>query len=453
MEKSIAENKMGVMPMNRLLITMSLPMMISMLIQALYNVVDSIFVAQLSENALTAVSLAFPYQNLMIGLAVGTGTGVNALLARSLGEKNFKVVNRCANNGIFLAVLSYLLFLVLGLCCSDAYFRFQTDIVEIIEMGNTYLRIVSSFSMGLFIAIMLERLLQATGRTFLTMITQGIGAIVNIVLDPLLIFGIGPFPEMGITGAAVATVIGQLVGMVLVLIFNVKYNPEVQLSFKKFRPNGAIVKQIYIVGIPVTVMNSIGSVMTMGMNIILMGFSSTATAVFGIYYKLLTFAFMPVFGLNNGLIPIASYNLGARKKARLIRVIQLSSVYAFGIMVLGMIILMAFPAQILSLFDASAEMYALGIPALRIASTSFVMASFCVVSAGACQVMGHSVVSMVISFVRQLVVLLPVAYLLSLTGNVNLVWYAFPIAEVVAFLCCVLIMRKMYREVIVPLGD
>ena len=441
MGEHIQENKMGVMPVRRLLVTMSLPMMISMLIQALYNVVDSIFVAQISENALTAVSLAFPFQNLMISVGVGTGVGVNALLSRSLGEKEFKRANLAAENGVFLAAVSALVFTVGGVLAARPYFAVQTDVQEIVDYGATYLTICSGLCAGIFIAIMFERLLQSTGRTFYTMITQGTGAIINIVMDPVLIFGLGPFPAMGVAGAAAATVLGQIVGAVLTVIFNARCNPEIQLSLKGFRPNGAIIGSIYKVGVPSIILSSIGSVMTFGLNQILNAFTTTATAVLGIYIKVQSFAFMPVFGLNNGMVPIVSYNYGARNKKRLMGTVKFAMVLAGGIMLVGLLLLQTCTAPILSLFNASEEMLAIGVPALKTISLSFVFAGFAIVSSSTFQALGNGVLSMMVSIVRQLLVLLPAAWLLSLSGRVELVWWAFPIAEV------------SYRKIVRPLPD
>ena len=318
------ENKMGVMPVNRLLITMALPMMISMLVQALYNIVDSMFVSMISENALTAVSLAFPVQNLMIAIATGTGVGINALLSKSLGEKNFTEANRAANNGVFLAVLSSLAFVIFGLFFTRFFFETQTNIGEIVDYGTQYLAICSVVSFGIFGQITFERLLQATGKTLLTMCTQTTGAIINLILDPIMIFGLFGFPKMGVAGAAAATVIGQVVAMLFACILNLRKNHELTLKLRGFRPNGGTIRRIYAVGVPSIIMASITSVMTFGMNKILLAFTSTATAVFGVYFKLQSFIFMPVMGLNNGMVPIIAYNYGAQKKDRLVKTIKLS---------------------------------------------------------------------------------------------------------------------------------
>ena len=453
MPQTAQENKMGVMPVRRLLITMALPMMISMLVQALYNVVDSIFVAQISESALTAVSLVFPFQNLMISIGVGTAVGVNALLSRSLGEKNFALADQTAENGVFLSLLSYLAVLVLSLTLAQPFMAIQIDDPEIISYGVSYLRLVGGLSVGMFAAIMLERLLQSTGRTFYTMITQGLGAVINIVLDPLMIFGIGPFPEMGVAGAALATVIGQCVGAVLALYYNIRHNPEIHPRLRGFRPNGAVIRRIYAVGVPSILLSSIGSVMTFGMNQILTSFTSTATAVFGIYFKVQSFAFMPIFGLNNGMVPIVSYNLGAQKKKRLVGTVKFAFLLALCIMIAGFLVFQLLPAPILRLFDASDTMLSIGVPALRIISISFLLASGSIISISTLQALGKGVQSMTISFTRQLIVLLPVAWLLSLRGTLESIWWAFPIAEVVTLALSVVLLARAYRTLVKPMPD
>ena len=453
MPQTAQENKMGVMPVRRLLITMALPMMISMLVQALYNVVDSIFVAQISESALTAVSLVFPFQNLMISIGVGTAVGVNALLSRSLGEKNFALADQTAENGVFLSLLSYLAVLVLSLTLAQPFMAIQIDDPEIISYGVSYLRLVGGLSVGMFAAIMLERLLQSTGRTFYTMITQGLGAVINIVLDPLMIFGIGPFPEMGVAGAALATVIGQCVGAVLALYYNIRHNPEIHPRLRGFRPNGAVIRRIYAVGVPSILLSSIGSVMTFGMNQILTSFTSTATAVFGIYFKVQSFAFMPIFGLNNGMVPIVSYNLGAQKKKRLVGTVKFAFLLALCIMIAGFLVFQLLPAPILRLFDASDTMLSIGVPALRIISIGFLLASGSIISISTLQALGKGVQSMTISFTRQLIVLLPVAWLLSLRGTLESIWWAFPIAEVVTLALSVFLLAHAYRTLVKPMPD
>lgn len=442
------ENKMGIMPVNRLILSMSLPIMISMLVQALYNIVDSIFVSQINENALTAVSMAFPIQNLMIAVGVGTAVGVNALLARSLGEKDYDKVNRIAANSVFLTILSYLLFLVIGLFWVEAFYTSQTDIEEIVQYGKEYLTVCCCFSFGAFVQLMFERLLQATGKTIYTMFTQGIGAIVNIIMDPILIFGLMGFPKMGVTGAAAATVIGQIVAGLLAVWINAKKNYEVQIHMKGFRPDLPVIGQIYGIAVPSIIMQAIGSVMNYGMNRILISFTSTATAVFGVYFKLQSFVFMPVFGLNNGIIPIVAYNYGAKNKERVTNTIRYTVAYAMGIMVLGLLVFQAIPEPLLLLFNASETMIAIGIPALRIISLSFVLAGFCIACGSVFQALGRSVYSMLVSVARQLLVLLPVAYGLARLGSVNLVWWAIPIAELMSLAMTLFFMVRIYRRVL-----
>lgn len=446
------ENKMGVMPIDKLIISMSLPIMISMLVQALYNIIDSIFVAMINENALTAVSMAFPIQNLMIAVGVGTAVGVNALLARSLGEKDFDKVNKIAENAVFLIVLSYLAFLIIGLFFAEPFYRSQTDIEEIVVYGKEYLTVCCCLSFGVFTQFMFERMLQATGKTLFTMFTQGIGAIVNIILDPILIFGLWGLPELGVIGAAVATVIGQIVAGILAVTFNQTKNKEVSIQLKGFRPSGAIIGQIYGIGVPSIIMQAIGSVMNYGMNRILISFTSTATAVFGVYFKLQSFVFMPVFGLNNGVIPVMAYNYGAGNRERVTKTLKHCIAYAMVIMFVGLLIFQFIPGPLLKLFSASETMMSLGIPALRIISISFILAGFCIACSSVFQALGKATYSMLISVARQLVVLLPVAYGLAQLGNVNLVWWAFPIAELMSLVMTIVFLRKIHKDIIVKIG-
>ena len=450
-ESLIKENKMGTMPINKLLISMSLPMMISMLVQALYNVVDSIFVSQISENALTAVSLAFPVQNFMIAVGVGTGVGINALLSRSLGEKKFEQANKVANNGVFLAVLSYIAFLILGIIFSRRFFQWQTDIKDIVDGGYSYLIIVTTCSFGMYGQIVFEKLMQSTGKTIFSMTTQLTGAIVNIVLDPILIFGLFGFPKLGISGAAIATVIGQICGMSLGIYLNTTKNKEIKVEVKNFRPSLRTIKEIYAVGIPSIIMASIGSVMTFGLNKILLVFSSTATAVFGVYFKLQSFVFMPVFGINNGMVPIIAYNYGARNKDRLMKTVKISIMYGISIMLIGLVIFQVFPKELLSLFNASDKMISIGVPALRTISISFLFAGYCIVVSSMFQALGNGVMSMIVSLVRQLIVLLPVAYLLSKSGNLNMVWWAYPIAEIASVCLSLIGFKYVYKKEVLPL--
>ena len=442
---------MGTMPVNKLLISMSLPIMISMLVQALYNIVDSIFVAQLSENALTAVSLAFPMQSLMIAAATGIGVGINALLSRSLGEKAFDRANRAAINGIFVELAACVIFMILGLTITQTFYEVQVGKGEITDLGVEYLSIVTVFSLGIFMQIACERLLQATGKTVYTMCTQGLGAIINIIFDPILIFGLCGAPKMGIAGAAVATVLGQFVAAILALILNIKKNHEIHITLKGFRPDGHIIRTILAVGIPSMIMQAIGSVMVFCFNKILNGFSSTAVAVFGVYFKLNSFVFMPVFGLNNGMVPIIAYNYGAHSRERMTKTIKYSVCYAVAIMIIGLAVIQIFPDKLLELFNASETMMSMGITALRIISLSFCFAGVCIVFSSVFQALGKGVISMLVSFVRQLVILLPAAYLLSLLGDVNLVWWSFIIAEVITVVFSSFMYMRVYNKIIKPL--
>ena len=447
------ENKMGTMPVNRLLITMSLPMMISMLVQALYNVVDSIFVSRINENALTAVSLAFPIQTLMIAVSVGTCVGINAVLSKALGEKDRERADNTAVSGIVLMAASYVLFLLIGLFATRGFYLSQTDDTQIVEFGVQYLSIVCSCSFGLFTQFVFERLLQSTGRTFYIMITQGTGALINIILDPIFIFGLFGMPKMGVAGAAVATVTGQTVAGVIALVVNFKKNEDIHIRFKGFRLEREIVGQIYKIGVPSMIMQAIGSVMTYGMNLILISFTPTATAVFGVYFKLQSFIFMPVFGLNNGLVPILAYNYGAGRRDRFISALKCGIVYAVGIMAVGVAIFQTIPAVLLGFFDASDEMLRIGVPALRIICLSFLPAGFGIVCGTAFQALGNAVYSMLVSIARQLVVLLPAAFLLSLSGEVTYVWWAFPIAEVMSLTMTVIFLVRINSRVIRHIGE
>lgn len=441
------ENKMGVMPEGKLLINMSLPMMISMLVQALYNIVDSIFVSRISENALTAVSLAFPLQSLMIAIGAGTGVGVNALISRSLGAKDPKGANDVAKNGIFVYICSYLFIVLLGLTAVRPFYHMQTKAgqEEILELGVTYLTTVMVFSFGIFMQFIFERILQATGRTFLTMISQATGAIINIILDPILIFGMFGLPKMGILGAAVATVFGQICAGLMALVYNLKKNTDIELNFKGFRPSKKIIGNIYQIGVPSIIMQSIGSIMNTGFNLILMNITSTATAVFGVYYKLQSFFFMPVFGLNNGLIPILGYNFGARNKKRMLNTLKYAYLIALGFMLFGFACFMLIPGKLLLLFDASEEMLALGIPALRIIGIHYLLAWFCIVTGSLFQAVGKAMYSLYVSVCRQLLVLLPAAYILAKIGGLPLIWASFPIAEGMSLLISVICLKSTMK--------
>ena len=450
MEKQgMQENKMGVMPVGRLIATMSLPIMASMLVQALYNVVDSMFVSRIDEYALTALSMAFPIQNLMIAVSVGLGVGLNAVLSRALGAKDHESVNRTAANSLFLMVLCVLAFMLGGMTIVRPFFEAQTDIAEIIEYGVTYTRIVMVGCFGLFMQIYFERVLQSTGRTVPTMISQGLGAIINIVLDPILIFGLFGLPRLGVAGAALATIIGQWAGAAVGFTLNLRMNPEVQLNLHGFTPHGATIRRVLAIGVPSVIMQSIGSVMTFGMNQILIAFSSTAVAVFGVYFKLQSFIFMPVFGLNNGTVPIVAYNYGARKPDRMMKTIKLSIAAVVVIMTCGLLLFQLAPRQLLAIFDASEEMLSMGVPALRTISLHFPIAAICIGMGAVFQALGFSVYSMINSFVRQLLVLLPSAFLLgAIRGNVNAVWWSFIIAEVFSLALTLFYFVRVYRNVI-----
>ena len=450
------ENKLGVMPISKLIWNMSLPIIASMLVQALYNIVDSWFVSRVSEQALTAVSLAFPAQNLMIGLATGTAVGVNALMGRALGAGIRERADKVANNGVFLAVVGFLISAVLGLTCSDLFFRSQTQVEDIIRMGNDYLRIVTVGSLGMFCQIMYERLLQGTGRSMLSMYTQGLGAIINIILDPVFIFVL----NMGVAGAAVATIIGQFCGCALAIYFNHRKNTDIRLSVRGFRPDWPLIGEIYAIGLPSVIMVAIGSVMTFLMNKILIVYHSaheTAATAFGIYFKLNSFIFMPIFGLNNGVIPIVAFNYGAQNRRRMVETIKRSTLYASCIMVVGMALFLLIPGPLLQIFEASDTLLAAGIPALRIISLSFCMAGACIALGSSFQALGKSLYSMVISIVRQLVFLVPIAYVLARygasVGNDNLVWWCYPIAEVSSLILTLVFFRHVYKTMIAKIPE
>ncbi len=445
-----AENKMGTMPVGKLVFNMSLPMMVSMLVQALYNIVDSIFVAKLSENALTAVSLAFPLQTLLIAVGTGTGVGMNALLSKSLGEKNFKKANRTASNGAFIYAMSYVVFLILGFTIVKPFYRSQVGNAdaEIMTMGIEYLSTVMIFSFGLFTQFFFERVLTSTGRTIFSMTSQLTGAVTNIILDPILIFGLLGAPKMGVTGAAVATVIGQCVAGIVAGTCNFKFNYDVRIRFRGFRPDPKIIGTIYAVGVPSIIMQSIGSVMTYCMNRILIDFSSTATAVFGVYFKLQSFFFMPVFGLNNGITPIIAYNYGARKRKRMVHTIKISMITAFCLTAFGFVLFEGIPQVLLGLFNASTDLLAIGIPALRIIGIHYLIAWFCIIAGTVFQALGKAVFSMVVSIMRQLVVLIPAAYILAKVGGLHAVWWSFPIAEVISFIVSLSFLLHIYRTII-----
>ena len=444
--KHLPPNRMGTEPIQPLLIKTSIPMVISMMVQALYNIIDSLFVARIEEDALTAVSLAFSMQNLMIAIAIGTGVGFSALVSKSLGERNFEMANYAANNAIPLYAITYLFFLVAGLTLVEPFFELQHASANITQYGNDYMKLVLICSFGMLMQICLERMLLATGKTFYSMITQATGAIINCIMDPILIFGLLGAPRLEVKGAAIATVFGQIVAAGLALYFNLKVNKELTLAFRYMKLRAEVVRRIYAVGLPSIIMASIGSFMVFGLNRILMAFTSTAAAVFGAYFKLQSFIFMPIFGINNGMVPIVAYNYGARNKARVLETVKYAAMYAIGIMLIGLILFETIPGPLLKFYDASPEMLAIGIPALRIIATHFLIAGAAIMMSSSFQALGNGVYSMIVSILRQMVALLPAAYLLSLTGNLNMVWWAFPIAEVVSFLTCCFFMRKIVRE-------
>ena len=447
------ENKMGTMPVKKLIITMSLPMMVSMLVQALYNVVDSMFVARLSEDALTAVTLAVPMQNMRISFAAGTGVGINALLSKSLGEKRFDRADEAANNGLFLAILTYILFLLIGLFGAGPFIGTQIREPWYMEYGTTYLRIVLGMSFGAVFQMTFERLLQSTGRTLYSMISQATGAIINIIFDPIMIFGLFGFPRMGVAGAAAATVLGQVVAACISCYLNITKNEDINISIPQIlRPSGEIIKKIYFVAAPSILMMSIGSIMTYAMNQILGTFSKTATAVFGVYFKLQSFFFMPVFGLNNGLIPVLAYNYGARRSDRIKEALKFSISLAVGIMLCGTLVFHLFPQALLGMFNASEEMTRIGVPALRIISLSFGLAGACIAMGSIFQAFSYSYYSLIVSVGRQLVVLIPVAMFLATFGEVTLIWWAFPIAELMSALLSVIFFLRLYNRTVKTLS-
>ena len=447
MEAVTKENKMGTMSVPRLVFSISVPIIISMLVQALYNVVDSIFVAQYDNNAGTgALTLAFPIQNLLLSVSLGLAVGMNALLSRSLGQKNFDKANKVAGQGFFLSACGYLIFLVFGLFFVRPFAELQTSDPTRIQYAVDYISIVSTLSFGVFLQVISERLLQATGKSVLSMITQASGAITNIILDPILIFGWLGMPELGVKGAAIATVIGQMVAATVGLLLNLKYNPEVKILLKNFLPDFALIKESLGIAVPAILMQAIGSVMTFSMNIILEGFSDVAVNVFGVYFKIQSFVFMPIFGLNSGMVPIISYNYGAGKKQRIFAALKLAMVCAVSYMLLGLLAFQLIPGTLLGMFNATDEMLAIGKVALRTISLSFVFAGFSIVSISCCQALGKSIYSLFVSVGRQLVVLIPSAFLLSLAGNVDLVWLAFPIAELMSLVLCAIFLTRVLKN-------
>lgn len=456
MTQDVRENKMGTQNINSLLLSMAIPMMISMLVQALYNIVDTMFVSRLGQDALTALSLAFPVQNFLIAVGVGTGVGVNALLSRSLGEKNAERANRTAENGIFLFIISSLVVMLLGIFCVKPYFQSFGTTENIAELGTDYLSICMIFSIGLFGQIMYEKLLQSTGKTAYSMIVQLVGAVINIILDPVMIFGYLGLPAMGVTGAAIATVTGQIIALFVGVFINKRFNREISVSLKNvITPDGEIIKRIYSVGFPSICMASIGSVMNVGINQIMRLFSTataaTGQAVFGVYFKLQSFVFMPIFGLNNGMVPIVAYNFGAKNKARIKKTIRLSVIYATGIMVVGFALFQVIPEALLRIFDTGTDdmkaIIEIGTPMMRLISISFLAAGYCIVAGSVFQALGNGFLSLWVSICRQLAVLVPVAFVLAFfTRDIKFMWLAFPIAEIASFILSAIFMKRIYKK-------
>ena len=444
---------MGTMPIPKLLITMSGPMMISMLVQALYNVVDSMFVSRISEAALTAVSLAYPVQNLMIAVATGTGVGINALLSRNLGEKNFAQANRVASNTIFLGVVSSLAVALLGIVGTRFYFTVQVSDPEIIQLGCDYLFWIMILSIGCFGQVLLSRLLQSTGKTVYSMVIQLVGAVLNIILDPILIFGLLGCPALGVAGAAIATVISQFVGLGLGIYYNWRKNPEIRITLSGMRPNLPVISRIYSVGLPSILMQAVPSVLIFGLNQILVAFSETAAAVYGVWFKLQGFAFLPIIGMNNGVVPIVAYNYGARKPDRIVKTVKLAVQVALSIMAVAIVLFQLAPDKLLGFFQASPDMLIIGVPALRTMSLCFIVGGFTIVASSFLQALGKGLLSMSIAVFRQLLLVLPLAWLFSLSGSLNLVWFAFPVAEVLAGLLTAYYIYRIYHRVIRPLAD
>lgn len=452
-EPALHSQRMGQQPLGRLLITMALPLMASNLIQALYNIVDSMFVARLSQTALNAVSLAFPIQNLIIAVAVGTGVGMSTRMSHQLGSGDRKGAARTGQHGIILAILSWLLFILFGLLFSRSFIALYTDDPATIQMGSEYLEVVTTLSIGVFIQIIMERLLLATGRTTLTMWTQLLGAVLNIIFDPLFIFGIGPFPELGVRGAAVATVLGQISGAILGIILNRTKNREVSLDFRGFRMQPGVIKQIYMTGLPQAIIMSITSVLVGGMNAILSPLNALAVNVMGVYFKVQSFVFMPVFGITNAMVPIIAYNYGAQKRKRILGVMRLAVRLIVAIMILGTLGINLFPEQILNLFSATPEMYQIGIPALRIISAGFPLAGIAITVSASFAPLAKPMYAMFSSFTRQLIVLLPSAYLLSRLFGLEATWYAFIISEIVSLLLVLFLFRSLYKNRILTIPD
>lgn len=462
-----SENKMGVMPIRKLLPNMAVPMIISMLFQALYNIVDSVFVARIADesdaavesinsgtSALNAVGMAFPFQMLLIAVGTGTCVGVNALLSKALGEKDEENAQKTAMNGVFLAICSAIVFLFIGIFFSRLLIRSQGASGLSLEYGTQYLSIVCICSIAIFCQLMFERLLQSTGRTLLSMCSQILGAVINIILDPILIFGLWKFPELKVAGAAIATVIGQIFAAIFAFILNRKFNKEIHVSFRNFKPDLAIIKKIYSIGIPTIIMQSIGSVMTFCMNKLLTSIEPAAVAVFTVYFKLQSLFFMPLFGMNNGMIPILAYNFGAKKRSRMVSVIKWSMLYAFGFMFIGFLAFEILPDKLLLIFDTKdPSLLTIGVPALRKIGFHYLLAWFCIIACTVFQTLGRGVYSMIVSICRQLVVLLPVAFLLSKVGGIPMIWWCFPIAELMSLTISSICLVKVNKDIIMKVPD
>lgn len=426
MEK-IKENKLGIDPIGKLLFTVSFPIIISMLIQALYNMVDSYYIGKISEEAFTAVSIAFPLQNIMVGIAVGTGVGTNSLLSRSLGEKNFDKANLSAENGIFLSILYGIILLILSFVLPRYYYISQNVSQEIVNYGVEYLSTIMAFSMGVFIQINCERLLQSTGRSILTMFTQGIGALINIIFDPIFIFGYFGFPAMGVKGAAIATVVGQIIGALFGIYFNFKLNKDIQI--KKIRPRLQIIKKIYEVGLPSIVMISVTSTTIYFLNKILSIYSTSAIAALGAYYKIQSFIFLPIFGLTNGMVPIIAYNYGAENKKRIIKTIKLTMIVGTIMMILGTAILWIFPEELLDIFSASDAMKEVGITMLRIIALCFIFAGISIMGGSVFQALGNGILTLIDAVIRNIIIILPYTYIVSRIAPIEYVWWSYLLSE------------------------
>jgi len=449
----IKDNKMGTMPIPKLMLTMSLPAILSMMVQAMYNVVDSIFVSKIGEEALTAVSLAFPIQLIIIACFLGIGTGVNSLISRKIGENDLDSATNAAEHGFLLSGILYLAIVTIGIFLANNFFSMFTDDALILSYGADYIRIIMFFSFGRMFAQAGMSTLQGTGEMVKPMIAQLIGAILNIILDPILIFGLLGFPAMGVSGAAIATVAAQIVSMIYIMIVLFKKDNYIKINLKKFKYSSSITKQIMIVGLPVAIMQGLGSVMLTGLNLVLASFNETAVAVMGVYFKLQSFVFMPVFGLSQGTMPIIGYNFGARNKERLMSALKIGIAVAVILTTIGLVVFQLFPVQLLSLFNSTYEMTEIGVVAFRIISLCFPLAAISIMLSVSFQGMGDAYVSLIVSFIRQIIVLLPAAYILGRVAGLNAVWYGFLISEVVALLGVLYFFRKAYKTKLSVWGE